>query len=285
MSTPSRWKLRITNNCLFIDDLASGKVMLQQNARPGLRPYIHPLRIPEATSDAILCLTEDSPWHHPWQHGIQTGFHGVNGCDFWFDPGQHPSMVIGTIEPSAPRITQNDPPSWSVEAIWRHADGQCLLAERQNWSLRESNDLHFLDLDWTLQAIPDVEIEQHAYGGLFIRMPFRRAVVASVLSATGQQDDETEQQPAKWVDLHMKLENSTTGAGIAVFDHERNAHHPVNWRVDGQRGINPAPCITGAIRLPAGTALCCRYRLVLHAGPLAAARIDELWSTYSSAPT
>ena len=282
MSAPSRWKLRITNNCLFIDDLATGKVMLQQNARPGLRPYIHPLRIPEPTSDGILCLTEDSPWHHPWQHGIQTGFHGVNGCDFWFDPGQHPTMVIGTIEPSTPRITQNDPPGWCVEALWRHADGRLLLAERQNWSLCESDKLHLLDLEWTLQAIPDVEIEQHAYGGLFIRMPFRRAVGASVLSATGQQDDETEQQAAAWVNLHMGLENSETGAGITVFDHPTNAHHPVNWRVDGQRGINPAPCIRGAITLPAGAALHCRYRLVLHPGLLAAVRIDELWATYAS---
>jgi hypothetical protein len=282
MSAPSRWKVRITNNCLFIDDRASGKVMLQQNARPGLRPYIHPLRIPEPGSDATFCLTEDSPWHHPWQHGVQTGFHGVNGCDFWFDPGQHPSMVIGTIEPSAPRIMQSDPPSWSVEALWRHADGRLLLAERQNWSLHESEDLHMLDLDWTLQAIPDVEIDQHAYGGLFIRMPFRRAVGASVLNAAGQRDDETEQQGAAWVDLHMGLENSEAGAGITVFDHPSNANHPVNWRVDGQRGINPAPCITGAITLPAGSALRCRYRLVLHPGPLAAARIDALWATYAS---
>ena len=191
-------------------------------------------------------------------------------------------MVIGTIEPSTPRITQNDPPGWCVEALWRHADGRLLLAERQNWSLCESDKLHLLDLEWTLQAIPDVEIEQHAYGGLFIRMPFRRAVGASVLSATGQQDDETEQQAAAWVNLHMGLENSETGAGITVFDHPTNAHHPVNWRVDGQRGINPAPCIRGAITLPAGAALHCRYRLVLHPGLLAAVRINELWAAYGA---
>lgn len=281
MSAPSRWKLRITNNCLFIDDLATGKVMLQQNARPGLRPYIHPLRIPEPGSGSTLCLTEDSPWHHPWQHGIQTGFHGVNGCDFWFDPGQHPSMVIGTIEPSTPRITQSDPPGWTVEAIWRHADGELLLAEKQCWSLQVADELYFLDLDWTLQAIPDVEIEQHAYGGLFIRMPFRRAVGASVVNAAGQRDDETEQQPAAWVDLHMGLENSESGAGIALLDHPDNPGHPVHWRVDGQRGINPAPCITGAITLLAGSALRCRYRLVLHPGPLAATRIDALLAAYA----
>jgi len=282
MSVPARWQLRIANHCLFIDDTTLGKVILQQNARPGVRPYIHPLRIPDPNSDGTLCLTEDSPWHHPWQHGIQTGFHGVNGCDFWFDPGQHPTMTIGTIEPSAPCIISEDPPRWTVEALWRHADGTLLLAERQQWSLGAADELHFLDLDWTLRAITDVTIAQHAYGGVFIRMPFRRAVGARVVNAAGQREDETEQQPAAWVDLHMALENSERGAGIALLDHPANPGHPVQWRVDGQRGINPAPCIAGAITLPAGAALHCRYRLVLHPGPLAAPRIDTLWADYAS---
>lgn len=281
MSTEAQWALRITNNCLFIDDVALGKPILQQNARPGLRPYIHPLRIPEQNSGNLLCLTEDSPWHHPWQHGIQTGFHGVNGCDFWLDPGQHPDLTIGTIESSTPRITSTNPPGWIVEAIWRHADGHLLLAERQNWLLHKAGELHLLDLDWALQAIPDVQIEQHAYGGFFVRMPFRREVGASVRNAAGQQGDETEQQPAKWVDLHMPLENSPTGAGMTFLDHPENPDHPVHWRVDGQRGINPAPCIPSAIELSAGATMRHRYRLILHSGVLAADQIEELWTAYA----
>lgn len=278
MSNTSHWKLRIANNCLFIDDLSLGKVVLQHNARPGLRPYIHPLRI----GDMGACLTEDSPWHHPWQHGIQTGFHGVNGCDFWLDPGQHPNQIIGTIEPSTPRILSIEPPRWAIEAIWKHADGSYLLAEQQTWSLHEADSLLFLDLDWTLQAIPDVQIEQHTYGGLFIRMPFRQSSGASVVSQTGMRDDDTEQQPAAWVDLHMPLANSDIGGGITLLDHPENPNHPVKWRVDNRRGINPAPCIPRAINLPAGTAMRHRYRMILHSGPLATAKINEVWTTYAA---
>ena len=75
MSIDSRWRLRTNNNCLFVDNISHGKIILQHNARPNLRPYIHPLKL----ADGSVCLTEDSPWHHPWQHGVQTGFHGVNG--------------------------------------------------------------------------------------------------------------------------------------------------------------------------------------------------------------
>ena len=139
MQNASPWRLRTENSCLFIDDISLGKVVLQHNARPGLRPYIHPLRI----EDGQACLTEDSPWHHPWQHGIQTGFHGVNGCDFWLDPGQHPDLVIGTIEAGPPRIVGREPPCWEIEAIWRHADGSYLLVERQTWSLHRMDGKFF----------------------------------------------------------------------------------------------------------------------------------------------
>ncbi len=275
MPTTFRWNPRLHNNCLFIDD-ASGRVVLQHNARPGLRPYIHPLRGP----DGQVCLTEDSPWHHPWQHGVQTGFHGVNGCDFWFDPGQRAGETIGTIEPGAPRILGADPLRWAVEAIWRHEDGSFLLAEQQIWSLRPAEDLLVLDLDWNLQAIPDVQIEQEAYGGFFVRMPFREERGASVINSEGLRDDACEQQAAAWVDLFMPVDRGEAGAGITFFDHPGNPAHPAHWRVDGQRGINPSPCIPGRIELAAGEGMRHRYRLILHTGPLAIERIQEHWEAY-----
>ena len=214
----ARWKLRVTNNCLFVDEIESGGVALQHNARPGMRPYIHPLRGP----DGRTCLTEDSPWHHPWQHGVQTGFHGVNGCDFWFDPGQQAKVVIGTIEPSAPRIVSESPPTWSIAARWRHADGSDLMAEKQTWSLQATADVLFLDMAWRIEAIPDVHIEQALYGGLFVRMPFRADLEASVISATGLEDDATEQQAAAWVDLRMPVNGGDVRGGMAILDHPQN---------------------------------------------------------------
>ena len=278
MAKASRWNIRVNNNCLFIDDVLSSRVVLQHNARPGLRPYIHPLRLKDGRS----CLTEDSPWHHPWQHGISTGFHGVNNCDFWLDPGQHPSMVIGTIEPKTPKILSMDPPKWSIEATWYHANGSELLAEQQTWSLQEDNDYLFLDLDWTLQAIPDIHVAQDEYGGLFIRMPFRSKIDTKVLNSTGLQDAATEQQAAEWLSLHMPLENNEFGGGITVLDHPENPQHPTKWRVDHQRGINPAPCIPSAIDLAAGAVLNHRYRLILHEEKLAVEQINNLCATYKN---
>lgn len=273
-----RWKTRVTNSCLFVDEVESGRIVLQHNARPGMRPYIHPLR----GVDGQACLTEDSPWHHPWQHGIQTGFHGVNGCDFWFDPGQHSKAVIGTIEPETPKVLSEGPLRWSIDASWCDDDGAALMTERQTWSLSEGERILFLDLDWEMTAVPDVTIEQGSYGGFFIRMPFRSDREARVVNSNGLEEDATEQQPAAWVDLRMPVNRGNVMAGITLLDHRENPGHPAHWRVDGQRGINPAPCIPGEITLGAGESMRYCYRLVLHDGGLTADDIGRLFDDYCS---
>ena len=272
------WKLRIVNNCLFIDDAESGRVVLQHNARPGLRPYIHPLRGPDGTA----CFTEDSPGHHPWQHGIETGFHGVNGCEFWEDPGQRPGKAIGSIEASTPRIVHSDHPCWNVDAVWRHTDGGLIFVEQQTWSMRRVEELIYLDLEWRMRAIRSVRIEQMTYGGFFVRMPYREAIGADVINAAGLKDDDCEQKQAEWVDLFMPLERSDVGGGITICDHPSNPAHPAHWRVDSTRGINPSPCLPGPIELSDSDLMRHCYRLLLHSGPLAPAEIHRHWEAYAA---
>src|SRR2546429_3832386 len=52
---------------------------------PKLRPYLHPLR----DASGRVVLTEDKPADHPWQHGIFTGFHRVNGFNYWKEDEGH----------------------------------------------------------------------------------------------------------------------------------------------------------------------------------------------------
>jgi hypothetical protein len=252
--------------------------VLQHNCRPGLRPYIHPLRGP----DGRACLTEDSPWHHPWQHGISTGFHGVNECDFWLDPGQMPDMLIGTIDSRIPRLVASDPPEWTIEAMWRHDDGSSLLLEQQTWSLEQLNELLYLDLVWRMQAIPDICIQKKSYGGLFLRMPFAADRGAAVFNSSGLKNDDCEQQRAAWVDLHMPIDSSEAGGGITICDHPGNPGYPAYWRVDSQRGINPSPCIPGEITLPSGQSTSYKYRFILHLDPLSPEEIERHFNAYAA---
>lgn len=130
MANTPRFDIRIEHNRLFIDDLARERVVLQHNAHQGERPYIHLLRSADGP-----CMTEDSPWHHPWQHGIQTCFVGVNGSDFWHFPGLRPGHAVGAIQASRIQAASADPPGWSIDAVWRHTDGSEVLDDHQEWSL------------------------------------------------------------------------------------------------------------------------------------------------------
>ena len=281
MTSDNKWNIRIEDHALFIDDTKTSKVILQQNGHKGLRPYIHPLRGPDGSS----CLTEDSPFHHPWQHGISTGFHGVNDCDFWFDKGQVVGADIGTIDTSLPRILGVDPPNWAVDAMWRDTVGAPMLFEQQAWMLIPEDDVLLLDLDWQMMAIPDIKMQKASYGGLFLRMPFRTGNESAVINSESQRDDDTEQQRAKWVDCFMSIERSKTGSGITICDHPGNPGHPAYWRVDSQRGINPSPCIPGPIELAPGASIRCKYRLILHTGTLSPEKINRYFEAFAKEPS
>jgi hypothetical protein len=174
----------------------------------------------------------------------------------------------------------SEPPNWTVSALWRHDDGSELLKESQTWILKPVDGLLYLDLSWKIQAIPDILIQQAAYGGLFVRMPYRQESGATVVNSTGLVGDQTEQQPAAWVDLSMPVNDGSADGGITILDHPGNPGHPAHWRVDGQRGINPAPCIPGSIELPAGEVRLYRYRLILRDTALAPERIQQHWESY-----
>ena len=56
--------------------------------------------------------------------------------------------------------------------------------------------MQLLELDWTLLALTGVELEHYAYGGLYVRMPYRDGYGAEVINSAGQRDDDAEHQAA-----------------------------------------------------------------------------------------
>lgn len=66
-----------------------------------------------------------------------------------------------------------------------------------------------------------------------------------------------------------------------IHHHPDNPRHPAHWRVDGQRGINPAPCLPDRIELAVGERMRHRYRLILHDGTLSPERINGLFADYA----
>ncbi len=268
-----------TNNCIRIYRNNMAEPLLVQHAIANKRPYIHPVTAP----DGHGVLTENAPPHHPWQHGIYTGLNKVNGIGFW-EEGCNLNPLDGSFQPlplQAARVEENRA-SWKVETIWLDPQGHPMLTEIQQWCLEDHGDFYWLDLQWSLQAVIDLTFGQYAYGGLFLRMPYRENSGGEAMNSEGAINGAAEGQRARWISCSMPIEGREDWAGIAYMDHPNNAEHPVPWRVDPQLGISPSRCIAGAWQLSQNNIELSRYRIFIFNGTAKSDIIENNWQAFAA---
>ena len=235
-----------------IPHTSDGPVIIQQgDSKNHTRPYIHPLRSP----DGKHVLTQFSPGHHKHQTGLYWGQTRINKRDFFHNYGKdywkHIKNSLGnnSMEFNSQLLDENSAP---------------MLEDRQQWNYTPGEGHYILDLTWTGTAIQDVTIGRDSYGGLFLRMPWKRGIKASCLNSEGMKNQQGEGKAAKWVDLAMQIDGMKKMAHIAMIDHPKNQGYPTLWRIDGQFGVGPALARRGDIRIQKGESLTYRYRLVVY---------------------
>ncbi len=247
--------------------------LVTQNARPDFRPYLHPIVSPDGKS----VLTDVNPSHHPHQTGVYWGLTRVNRRDYFHNPDKGYWRRVS----SAPIISQGSEVKWSTMYHLLDDAGQPIMAETQTWTMRDSGDRYFLDLEWTAEGLMDVTVARHDYGGLFVRMPWRAGIEGGVVNSNRQRNERANGQRAVWVDVGLKLEGRTDLAHIAVFDHPKNAGYPLPWRVDGQMGIGPSRAISGDWNIRKGETETVRHQFVVYTGALNDVALTEAWKSYT----
>jgi putative membrane-bound dehydrogenase-like protein len=251
--------------------------ILTQNARANFRPYLHPIVAPDGKG----VLTEYSPGHHKHQTGLYWGFTRVNGRDYFHHPeGTHWRRVSSS-------VLQGDGDGKYETVAWRtvydllDADGEAVLTETQTWSMREVDGEYILDLEWIGEGRTDVTIGKYDYGGLFLRMPWRRGMEGTVFNTSRQKNRRAEGQRAPWVDVGMKVDGRDDFAHIAIFDHSSNAGFPQPWRVDGQLGVGPVRARLGDWSIAKGKRAVIRHQLRVYTGELNDTELTKKWQKYS----
>ncbi|HWN95935.1 MAG TPA: PmoA family protein [Methylomirabilota bacterium] len=229
--------------------------MMETNSRP----YLHPLR----DASGRVVLTEDRPADHPWQHGIFTGFHRVNGINYWKeDEGRQRFVRLLDLKEASDRV------SWRALVELVAPDGNVVLEEENAITIHapESSDTYVIDFDVLLRAKEqNVNFGKFFVGGLAVRMPWDKANPRQThLNSNGLRDRACEQQRAAWCNVERPFGNETFG--IAVFDHPTNPNHPAGWRADEQGLINPNVSALGDWSLPAKQERLFRYRLLIYRG-------------------
>jgi hypothetical protein len=226
---------------------------------PQLRPYLHPVRDPSGR----VILTEDKPADHPWQHGIFTGFHRVNGFNYWKeDEGKQRFVRLLDLKEAPDHV------SWRALVEFVAPNGSVALEEEDAITIHAPESAHacLLDFDLLLRAKEqDVNFGKFFVGGLSVRMPWDKARPRQThLNANGLRGRDGEQKRAAWCNVERPFADDIFG--IAVFDHPANPNHPSGWRVDEQGLINPNVSALADWSVPAKQERLFRYRLLIYRG-------------------
>ena len=253
------------------------KPIVTQVARVDFRPYLHPIMAPDGEG----VLTQLSPGHHTHQTGIYWGITRVNGRDYFHHPeGSHWKRIALNVL-KAEAASANDSVQWQTVYELLDQQGQAVLRETQTWTLRDTGDRYVMNLDWTGLAVQDVTVSEYKYGGLFVRMPWKKGMPARVVNSARQENSRAEGQRAVWLDVGMQVDGRKDMAHIAIFDHPQNKGFPQPWRVDGQMGVGPVRARLGDWKIEKGKTESIRHQLVVYSGELDDVDLTSQWSAFT----
>jgi len=247
--------------------------MLTQIAKPGERPYIHPIIAPDGKG----ILTQYRPDHHPHQTGIYWGLKLVNGRDYFMKwQGDYWQRVSANVITGSGQQVK-----WQTVYNLIDEKGNTTLTETSNWSLKEEEGRYLLDLEWKGLAKTDITFGKFYVGGLFVRMPWTPGTPAEIVNANGQHNMAVEAQRANWSDVGVQIAGRDDWGHMAVFDHPGNKDFPVPWRVDTQFGMGPSRQILGDWKLEKDQTEVFRYRIVIYTGTRDSTVLANLWKTFT----
>jgi len=247
--------------------------ILTQNAKADFRPYIHPIVAPDGKG----VFTQFSPDHHKHQTGLYWGFTRINDRDFF----HHPEGDYWKLISANPLEAKGESVKWETVYDLLDAEGQPMLRETQQWTMQDQGERYLLTLEWKGKALTDLTFGEYDYGGLFLRMPWKKGTHGHVVNAARHRDSRAEGQRAVWLNVGLEIEGREDEANIAILDHPKNPGFPLPWRVDKQFGVGPAPSRMGEWKLKKGEEAVFRHQLIAYTGEFKDLDVNDAWLAYT----
>ena len=270
-------RLSDDGNSVEIRHNGQSKPIVTDVAKPDHRPYLHPIEAPDGKGQ----LTQYSPGHHKHQTGLYWGFTRVNGRDYFHHPADGYWKRIGVQILKAEASSASDNVQWQTVYDLLAEDGSTVLQESQIWTMTFVDGRYTLDLQWSGEAKVDVTIGKYDYGGLFLRMPWKKGIEGEVVNGARQRNQRAEGKRSVWVDVGMKVEGRDDQAHVAIFDHPQNKGFPQPWRVDGQMGVGPVRARLGDWKIKKGQKEIIKHQVVCFTGELNDVVLTKQWSKFS----
>ena len=262
------------------------------------KPYLHPIRAASGTvvtRSYPMAEVEGERKDHPHHQGLWFNHGNVNGVDFWSSSGARQRENSGRIALNRiVRVTSGEKGGSLVAMFdWKDAKGKVLATERRKMAFRAQRRTRVIDCEFTLRAVGDkVKFGDTKEGSFAIRIaaPLNESHSGKLVNAHGKSTEkEVWGKPSPWVDYSGEINGERLG--IAIFDHPGNPKHPTYWHVRGY-GLFAANIFgehdfyrdearDGGLTLEPGESWTFRYRVIIHPGDAASARLDRLYERYA----
>ena len=262
----------------------------------GAKPFLFPLIGPTGASYTRAYPMESQVAGEDRDHPHQRSFwftHGkVNGVDFWSEEKGH-----GTIHETARKAVISGPVVGRLRTtdVWLKPDGQEVCDDERVLTYFKTENVRVIDFEITLKANHGPVTFGDTKEGMFglrvaSSMDVNRKRGGRITNAEGLIDDLAWGKASSWVDYTGRVRGKTVG--IAILNHPRSFRYPTTWHVRtyGLFAANPFGWHdfglgkSGEYVLQPGGTLWFGYRVILHAGETASARIPDAFDSYGHPP-
>ncbi len=270
--------------------------------------YFHPVIGPSGakmTRAWPMAEVEGEERDHPHHRSLWFSHGDVNGIDFWSEhkAGTTPKHPVGIIQHEKFLEVKGGEKEGVVSSQqkWVAADGSVPVTSVQTLRVYDTTEAERLcDFEVTLTAgANDVVFGDTKEGTMALRiaesMRLKRPKdhpkgEGRIVNSEGIKDGEAWGKKATWVDYSGPIGGKTLGIGL--FDHPKNPRHPTRWHVRDY-GLFAANPFCGhemdkseakgaaAYTLAAGKTVTFRYRIYIHEGDAASAKVAERYAEFA----
>jgi len=260
------------------------------------KPFLSPLRAASGTIVTRLFPMEKVDGEsrdHLHHRGLWFSYDDVNGIKFWENDPSYTKGNIGRIVVQKADLKKSGG-SQVLEGVfnWNDPSGKTVLVENRKMTFYSDPSLRIVDFDITLTAPSKVVFGDTKEGAFAIRISdalTEKKSGGSMTDADGHVGmKDVWGKRSNWVDYSGSINGEKVG--LAMFDHPSNPGHPVRWhaRDYGLFALNPwgqhafdENVEESHTALDAGQSLHYRWRVVIHPGDTASAKIADLYQKFA----
>ncbi len=244
-------------------------------------PFFFPVNGP--TNASVTSMRNANYPHHS---SLFFGCDMVNEGNYWQEDiprGQIISLRADLVQSEGNQVVIEN------ECIWRRPGAMAPIKDFRKITISApSADLYQIDFDVTMEMLIDVTIKKTNHSLFSGRIDPDLAVIngGTMLNANGDKGEkETFGKKSPWMDCSGKR-GSTKEEGIAIMQHPSNNWYPSPWFTRDYGFFSPTPMYwpenDKTTDLKKGQTIKLRYRVLVHSGNAATAKVAELFEKYKA---